>query len=79
MNVTHELIKYAEKSAETKIVITTLDSEKSKLKRVSMALNEAIRLGHWIVIENAHLLNEWPDDILRVIYVGFHFLFLFLV
>ena len=71
VNTTNEIIQYAEKSAiKTKIIITTLYNEKSKLKRLSLALNEAIQLGHWIIIENAHLLNEWPDEILRIIYVS---------
>jgi len=78
VNVTNEIIKFGiEKSIDqTKIIIITIDNDKLKLKRLNVALNEAIRLGHWIVIENAHLLNEWPDDILRIIYVSFyHFYF----
>ncbi len=71
VNVTMEIIRYAEKSSiQTKVIVSTLDNQSSKLKRLSMALNEAIQLGHWIVIENAHLLNEWPDEILRIIYVN---------
>ena len=58
---------------ETKIILTTFDNELPKLKRLNLALKEAIQKGYWIVIENAHDLKEWPIDILNIIYVCIYF------
>ena len=69
INVTYEIIKYAKTMPETKIILTTFDNELPKLKRLNLALKEAIQKGYWIVIENAHGLKEWPIDILNIIYV----------
>ena len=69
INVTHELIKHAKTIHDTKIIMITFDNGVSKLKRLHSALKEAIQKGYWIVIENAHALNEWPKEILNIIYV----------
>ena len=60
---------------ETKIILTTFDNELPKLKRLNLALKEAIQKGYWIVIENAHGLKEWPIDILNIIYVCIYLIF----
>lgn len=52
------------------MIVSTLDNEISKLTRLNSAINDAIKFGYWIVIENANCLDSWPNELLKTIYVN---------
>ena len=71
VNVTDEITKQAKLvDPDIKVIILPIDPENSRLKRVDVALQEAIRSGYWILIENAHLITEWPIELLKILYVS---------
>jgi hypothetical protein len=65
-----EISKYGKKLNENmKIIVFSLDDSKSKLNKLTIALKETIKTGGWIIIENPHLLIDWPNDLLEILYV----------
>lgn len=70
MNVTIEIGKFAKEFEEDKrVVILSLDDDDSKVKRLGYALKESIKNGSWVIVENIHLLEFWPKDVLKFLYV----------
>jgi len=59
-----------ETQAKTKVAIVSLDSSNSSVRfdRLRRALKEAIRVGSWLIVENAHHVTEWPKEILSLFY-----------
>lgn len=70
MNPTLEISKLAKNiKDDVKVIVMSLENQEVKLRRLGIALKESIKNGNWIVVENAGLLNEWPRDILKILYV----------
>jgi len=70
LNVTHEISKYGKSmDNDMKIISLTLDNTENKMKRFIAALRESIRSSAWIIVENAHLLTNWPKECLNLLYV----------
>ena len=66
VNPSIEISKYGKKLQEDKKIFTiTLDDDETKMKRLDMALSECIKTGGWIIIENPHLVNNWPKETLK--------------
>jgi hypothetical protein len=55
-------------SEDIRVVVLSLDDDDTKIKRLGYAIKESIRNGSWVLVENMHLLNEWPSDVLRLLY-----------
>ncbi len=52
------------------MIVLSLENQDIKIKRFGIALKDAIKNGFWIVVENVHLLKEWPNDLLKLLYVN---------
>ena len=52
-----------------KIIVFSLDESKSKLNKLTNAHKETSKTGGLIIIENPHLLIDWPNDLLEILYV----------
>ncbi len=66
VNPTIEISKYGKQLQEDKKIFTiTLDNEEAKLKRLEMALNDCIKTGGWIIIENPQFVKNWPKETLK--------------
>jgi hypothetical protein len=70
LNATIEISKLAKEiKNDVKVIVLSMDNQESKLKRLGVALKDSIKNGNWIIVENAHLLNDWPKDALKLLYV----------
>lgn len=54
---------------DIKVIVVSLENNDSKLKRLGVALRDSIKNGYWIVVENVHILDTWPKDVLKLLYV----------
>lgn len=76
--MTTEISKLAkEMQDDIKVIVLSIDNDKTRTKRLAHALNESIRNGSWIIVENAHLLTEWPKDVLKLLFVKLDLIILF--
>lgn len=41
------------------------------MKTFNDELKESIRMGDWVIVQNAHLLKEWSRDTLNLLFVSF--------
>lgn len=54
-----------------KVVAFALDDEDPKgMQKLFGALEESMKNGNWIVIDNIHLVRSWPSDMLKLFYVN---------
>ena len=78
VNTTAEISRFAKSMPQpTKIIAIALDTiiasemdSKAKFTRLNMALRDATKNGSWVLIENAHLITEWPRETMELIYVS---------
>lgn len=69
INPVIEISKYGKKLQEDKkIFLITLEDEESKIKRLDMAINECVKTGGWIIIENPQFIKRWPKESLKRLY-----------
>jgi hypothetical protein len=70
VNKTIELDKFATEN-NVKLIVTSLSKscQDYEIKRIYNAIKDSIKNGNWIIIDNAHLIDEWPQEILQLIYV----------
>ncbi len=63
-------------SSQTDLVVKTLtlENDKMKLKKFTDDLRNAIGLGHWVIVENVHVVKEWPRETLNLLFVGSFFI-----
>lgn len=74
VNATLEISKLAKKCKEdAKVIVISLENQELKLKRLGIALRESIKIGNWLIVENTHLLKEWPNELLKLLYVKINF------
>jgi len=73
VNVVHEVNMLARKvNAQARVIsLTLLNGDKEGLDMFLAELKESIRVGHWIIVENCHLVDNWPLEILQLLFVSF--------
>lgn len=70
VNATLEISKLAKRGkADAKVIVLSLENQEIKLKRLAIALRDSIKNGNWIIVENSGLLKDWPNDVLKLLYV----------
>ena len=42
------------------------------------AIKESVKNGNWILIENVHLIEDWPVELIKLIYVLKYFNLLYI-
>jgi len=71
VSVTSSIVAYAKETQAKlhKVAIVSLDNSSNvKFDRLGKALKEAIKVGSWVIVENAHHIIEWPREILNLFY-----------
>lgn len=54
-----------------KVKLLSVSNDKNKMKTFNDELKESIRMGDWVIVQNAHLLKEWSRDTLNLLFVSF--------
>lgn len=72
MNIVHEINRLARRvNSKAKVMnFTLLEADKDGLNAFLDELKESIRVGNWIIVENCHLVNNWPSEILQLLFVS---------
>jgi hypothetical protein len=72
LNIKHEIIEKAKAfDANIKVFTFSMDNESSteQVNQVVEALRHAIVNGDWVIIDNVHMIDYWPKQILNLVYV----------
>ena len=55
-----------------KVIAFALDNDEPiGMEKLFNSVEESMKNGNWIVIDNAHLVNSWSSDMLKLFYVSF--------
>jgi hypothetical protein len=46
------------------------DNEPKGMERLFASVEESMKNGNWIIIDNAHLVKSWSSDMLKLFYVS---------
>ncbi len=54
-----------------KVIAFALDDNDPKgMERLFNSVEESMKNGNWIIIDNAHLVKSWSSDMLKLFYVS---------
>lgn len=57
-----------------KVIVFLIDDEDARdMQRLFDALHDSIKNGYWIIIDNAHLIENWNSEVLQLLYVSLNF------
>ena len=77
-NIRIEIATYAKQiNSNFKVKQLSLSNDKEQLNKFNEELQSAITIGDWVVIENAHVLNDWSKETLNILFVNYICLFLY--
>jgi hypothetical protein len=71
VNTTTEINKLGIENNINLIVISINNDIEAEVYKLANTIRESIRNGTWIIVENVHLIEQWPEDLLTLIYVNF--------
>ena len=52
-----------------KVKLLSASNYKTKMKTFDDELKESMRMGDWVIVQNAHLLKEWSRETLNLLFV----------
>ena len=52
------------------IAFTLSDDEPKTMQKFRHALEDSVKNGNWIIVDNVHLVKSWPPEILYLFYVS---------
>ncbi len=58
-----------------KVKLLSTSNDKTKMKTFDDELKESMRMGDWVIVQNAHLLKEWSRETLNLLFVKLQKLF----
>jgi hypothetical protein len=70
VNTTTEITKLGIENNINLIVISINNDIEAEVRKLVNTIRESIRNGTWIIVENVHLIDQWPEELLMLIYVN---------